>query len=78
MQKFFKQGSKTHVLQLNHWREGKVATWNFSVNDTKVNQQLLHRKRKAENLEVETKNVNMKLKSYKQKTKQKVCEKTFI
>ena len=50
---FFKLGSKSHVLQLNNWKEGKAATWNFSVNDTEVNRQLLNRKRKAENLEVE-------------------------
>ena len=52
-QKLFKLGSKSRVLQLNHWKEGKGATWKFSVSDTEVNRQLLHRKRKAENLEEE-------------------------
>ena len=52
-QKLLKQGSKNRALQLNHWKEGKVATWNFSVKDTEVNRQLLNRKHKAENLEVE-------------------------
>ena len=52
-QKLFKLGSKSRVLQLNHWKEGKGATWKFSVSDTEVNRQLLHRKRKAENLDEE-------------------------
>ena len=42
-QKLFKLGSKSRVLQLNHWKEGKGATWKFSVSDTEVNRQLLHR-----------------------------------
>ena len=51
--KFCKLGSKSRTLQLNNWKEGKEATRNFMVNDTEVNRQLLNRKRKAENLEVE-------------------------
>ena len=35
--KFFKLGSKSRALQLNNWKEGKEATWKFTVNDTEVN-----------------------------------------
>ena len=52
-QKLLKLGSKSRVLQLKHWKEGKGATWKFSVSDTEVNRQLLHRKCQAENLEEE-------------------------
>ena len=52
--KFCKLGSTSREIQLNNWKEGKTATWNFVVNDVEVNRQVLSRKRKTEELETET------------------------
>ena len=46
--------STSREIQLNNWKEGKAATWNFIVNDVEVNRQVLNRKWKAEELEIKT------------------------
>ena len=43
-----KIGSKSRVIKLSKWKEGKESTWNFVVDGVELCQQLLHQKRKVE------------------------------
>lgn len=45
---FSKLGGTKRQQQLEKWRRGDHATWNFQVNETEVSRQLLHKKRKVE------------------------------
>ena len=43
-----KLGSKSRLIKLNKWKDGKESNWNFVVDGIKLNQQLLHQKQKIE------------------------------
>lgn len=43
-----KLGSKSRLIKLSKWKEGKQSVWNFVVDGAELCQQLLRQKRKAE------------------------------
>ena len=43
-----KIGSKSRLIKLRKWKEGKESTWNFVVDGVELCQQLLQQKRKVE------------------------------
>ena len=45
---FSKLGTKNHQEQLNKWKNGRDATWNFTLSGMETNRQLLSKKRKLE------------------------------
>lgn len=55
MGKFFATlGTKNRKAQLLKWKEGPDAVWTFTVGESEINKQLLHRKRSLEELHAET------------------------
>ena len=55
MGKFFATlGTKNRKAQLLKWKEGPDAVWTFTVGESEINRQLLHRKRSFKELHAET------------------------